>query len=204
MPQPTTGFAHPYFPARDPERRWLFKLELTVPTIVANTTTGGANTVAEVLSFNAQSVTLPSVTIDPIIIPHLNQDVKVAGRPSLGEMTVVYLNAFNLRAVKILEAWHRAIYRPSTEKLGFAAQYKTNGTLFVLCPDLTVFKTYQILGCWPSTIGDKEYDWSASENVTRTVSFQVDKVLDPDDQNTISGAAPHEIPSINSALQTNR
>jgi hypothetical protein len=200
MPSPQPGFAHPYFPARDPERRWLFKLELTVPSIISTATTGGANSVAEVLAFNAQSVTLPSVTIDPIIIPHMNQDVKVAGRPSLGEMTVVYLNAFNLRAVSVLESWHRAIYKPSTETLGFATQYKTNGTLLVLCPNLEVFKTYQIMGCWPSSIGDKEYDWSASENVTRTVTFQVDKILDPHDQDGSSGGVRHTIPSPNAAL----
>lgn len=182
MPQPVPGFAHPYFPARDPERRWLFKLELTVPPAIFNATTGGANSIAEVLSFNAQSVTLPSVTIDPIIIPHMNQDVKVAGRPSLGEMTVVFLNAYNLRATSVLEAWHRAIYRPSTEQMGYATAYKTNGTVLVLYPNLDIFKFYQIQGCWPSSIGDKEYDWSASENVTRTVTFQVDKVLDPADQ----------------------
>jgi hypothetical protein len=190
MPQPIPGFAHPYFPARDPERRWLFKLELTVPPAIFNAPTGGANSIAEVISFNAQSVTLPSVTIDPIIIPHMNQDVKVAGRPSLGEMTVVYLNAYNLRAVSVLESWHRAIYQPSTEQMGFATAYKTNGTLLVLFPNLDVFKAYQIQGCWPSSIGDKEYDWSASENVTRTVTFQVDKVLDPEDQDGSSGAAP--------------
>lgn len=194
MPNPPAGFAHPYFPARDPERRWLFKLELTVPTAVSSAVTGGANSVAEVLSFNAQSVTLPSVTIDPIIIPHMNQDIKVAGRPSLGEMTVVYLNAFNLRAVSVLETWHRAIYKPSTEQLGYAVQYKTNGTLLVLRPDLSVFKTYQIMGAWPSSIGDKEYDWSASENVTRTVTFQVDKILDPYDQDGSTGAAPSANP----------
>jgi hypothetical protein len=201
MPNPQSGFAHPYFPARDPERRWLFKLELTIPSIVRSLG-GGSGNLAEILAFNAQSVTLPSVTIDPIVIPHLNQDVKVAGRPSLGEMTVVFLNAFNLRSIKILEAWHRSIYTPSTEKLGFAAQYKTNGTLFVLCPDLTVFKTYQVMGAWPSSIGDKEYDWSASENVTRTVTFQVDKVLDPDDQNS-PPTGTHNVPGINSSLSAN-
>ena len=197
MPQPMPGFAHPYFPARDPERRWLFKLELTIPAAVSSAPTGGANTVAEVMSLNAQSVTLPSVTIDPIIIPHMNQDVKVAGRPSLGEMTIVYLNAYNLRSVSILEAWHRAIYTPSTEKMGFAAAYKTNGSLLVLYPNLDVFKTYQIMGCWPSSIGDKEYDWSASENVTRTVTFQVDKILDPADQDGSSGAALTSLPTGN-------
>ena len=182
---PPGGFTHPYFPVDDPERRWLFKLVINVPGSVGSATSGGSNSTSSILEINAQSVTLPSPTIDPIIIPHLNQDVKVAGRPSLGEMNVVFLNGFNKRAVAILERWHHLIFRPSTEQMGFASAYKTTGSLFVLYPDFEIFKTYNFAGCWPSSIGDKEYDWSASESVTRTVTFQVDKVLDPDDQKSI-------------------
>jgi hypothetical protein len=165
MAQPKSGFAHPYFPNRDPERRWLFKLTLTVPASVSafpsvGGGTGGptASTAQEILSFNAQNVTVPSVTMDAIVIPHLNQDVKVAGRPTLGEMSVTLLNSYDLQAVRVIEAWHRLIYRPSTEQLNFASAYKTNGTLFVYKPDFEIFKRYDIKGCWPSSVGDKEYD----------------------------------------------
>lgn len=180
MAQPPQGFAHPYFNGIDPERRWLFRLEFTMPSLE----------VGHILTINAQSVTVPSVIIEPIILPHLNQDVKVAGRPSLGEMTVVYLTGYDPdhNALETLEKWHRLIYRPSTEQLGFASTYKANGTLTVLYPDLQEFKYYEIKGAWPSSIGDKEYDWSVSENVIRTVTFQVDKVLDQTDSNSITGA----------------
>jgi hypothetical protein len=188
MAQPQSGFAHPYFPTRDPERRWLFKITLTVPAGISSFPSAGgggqgptASTAQEILSFNAQHVSVPSVAIETITIPHLNQDVKVAGRPTLGEMTVTLLNSYDLQAVRVIEAWHRLIYKPSTEELNFAANYKTNGTLFVFKPNFDIFKTYQIKGCWPSNIGDKEYDWAASESVTRTITFQVDKVLDMDD-----------------------
>lgn len=178
MAQPLQGFAHPYFHGIDPERRWLFRLEFAMPRLE----------VGHILSINAQSVTLPSVTIEPIIIPHLNQDVKVAGRPTLGEMTVVFLTGYDPshNALETLEKWHRLIFRPSTEQLGFASDYKANGTLTVLQPDLGEFKHYYIRGAWPSSIGDKEYDWSVSENVIRTVMFQVDKVLDPSDADVSS------------------
>ena len=147
------------------ERRWLFKLTLTVPAgVSAFPSAGGggqgptASTAQEILSFNAQNVVVPSVTIDAITIPHLNQDVKVAGRPTLGDMSVTLLNSYELQAVRVIEAWHRLIYRPSTEELNFAANYKTNGTLFVYKPNFDVFKRYDIKGCWPAMVGDKEYD----------------------------------------------
>lgn len=188
MAQPRSGFAHPYFPNRDPERRWLFKLTLTIPRTISTFPSAGgggqsptASSAEEIISFNAQNVTVPSITIDAITIPHLNQDVKVAGRPTLGDMSVTIINSYDLQAVRVIEAWHRLIYKPSTEELNYAANYKTNGTLFVFRPDFSIFKTYDIKGCWPASIGDKEYDWSASESVTRTITFHVDKVLDQDD-----------------------
>ncbi len=181
-----TGFAHPYFPSRDPERRWLFKLTLTMPrgiSINGGGDPGNGPTVSgaeEVLSLSAQNVTVPTVTMDAIVIPHMNQDVKVAGRPTLGEMSVTILNSYDLQAVRIIEAWHRLIYDPAKEQLGFAASYKTNGTLFVYKPNFEIFKNYSIQGCWPSSVGDKEYDWSTSDSVTRTITFQVDKVIGND------------------------
>ena len=187
MAQAPTGFAHPYFNGIDPERRWLYRLEFTLPAL----------DVKHILTINAQSVTLPSVIVEPIIIPHLNQDVKVAGRPSLGEMTVVYLTGYDNshNALETLEKWHRLIYRPSTEQLGFANTYKADGDLIILKPDLSEFKQYHVKGAWPSSIGDKEYDWSVSENVIRTVTFQVDKVLDPTDDSGITGSGFGVTPS---------
>ena len=173
---------HPYFPSRDPERRWLFKLSLTIPKGINASAFGEgitANSASEVFSLNAQSVTVPSFSVDAITIPHLNQDVKVAGRPTLGDMSVTIINSYQMQSVAIIEAWHHLIYEPGKEVLGFAASYKTDGTLFVLKPNLQIFKQYTIQGCWPASIGDKEYDWSASESVTRTITFHVDKVIDP-------------------------
>ena len=128
--------------------------------------------------------------MDPIIIPHLNMDVKVAGRPTLDVMTVTFLTAYNADAIGILEDWHHRVYRPSTETIGLAENYKADCDLIVLRPgsnnDVEDWKIYKVLGTWPSDIGAREYDWAASENTTRTVTFQVDKVLAPRDQNSIS------------------
>ena len=136
---------------------------------------GVANT--DILTLNAQSVSLPSYTFAPIIIPHLNTDIKFAGRPSLGNMNVLFLNAYNLDAIRIIEAWHYKIYQPDTEQAGFAAQYKANAHLVVYLPDFSEFKHYDVLGIWPEDVGTKDYDWAVSDHVTRQVSFSVDKEI---------------------------
>ena len=201
------GVLHPYFPSRDPERRWLFKLSLTIPAGVSGVPGVGfgvaANTASEIFSLNAQSVTVPSFSVDAITIPHLNQDVKVAGRPTLGDMSVTIINSYQMQSIAILEAWHHLIYNPGPETMGFAATYKTDGTLFVLYPNLDIYKQYIIQGCWPASIGDKEYDWSASESVTRTITFHVDKVLDPDNSGNLPVAAVAVPTGPNSIVRAN-
>jgi hypothetical protein len=104
-------------------------------------------------------------------------------------MTVTFLTAYNRDAIAILEAWQQRIYRPSTESIGLAANYKADCDLIVLRPgpDNAVedWKIYKCLGIWPSDIGAREYDWSVSENTTRSVTFQVDKVLSPGDSTSV-------------------
>lgn len=136
------------------------------------------------------NVTVPAYVMEPIIIPHLNVDVKVTGRPTLDVMTVTFLTAYNRDAVSILEGWQQRVFRASTESIGLAANYKADCDLIVLKPgpdnSIEDWKIYKCLGIWPSDIGAREYDWSVSENTTRSVTFQVDKVLPPSDSSSVT------------------
>lgn len=160
----------------DPEHRWLYHVEFAIGGLGI----GEAN----VLKVNATSVSIPTYQIEATPIQVLNQDVKVAGRPTLGEMTVTFMTGYknDNNVVKILEAWSRKIYTPSSEELGYAEDYKAEGNLIVYQPKMTEFKQYKFQGAWPTNIGEISYEWAASDNVTRSVTFSVDKVLDPDDQ----------------------
>jgi len=163
-------YKHPYFPKLDPERQWLFRLELTVGPIGLD---------SEILSVNAHQVTLPGVTITPIVVPHMNLDVKFAGRPAQGDMSVTFLTAYNKDAVDQLEQWMTKIYDEDTENIGLVEEYKVDGVLVVLKPGLVTWKEYKINGVFPTSVGDRSYDWAASAHVVRTATFSVDKVLPP-------------------------
>ena len=176
MANPTGNNVHPYLPSRDPERRWLFRLEFALPAAIAQ--------LAPILTINAQAVSVPSYDIPPIIIPHLNVDVKVAGRPTLGQMTVAFNTGYNTDAIDVLERWAHLVYRPDSEEIGFKRNYIGHCNLVVLQGSQD-WKVYDIQGVWPSSIGTRDYDWSVSEHVVRQVTFEVDKVLPP----TLSSAA---------------
>lgn len=163
---------HPYFPNVDPERKWLFRLEFgSVP--------GYGGNAMDILAINARQVTIPSYQITPIIVPHMNHDVKVAGRPTLPDMTVTFQNAYNYDAIEVLENWGQYVYDGESEQMGYAEEYKIDGLLLVYDTKQYVRKTYQLKGCFPLNIGDKDYDWTASDVSMRTATFSLDKVLDP-------------------------
>ena len=103
-------------------------------------------------------------------------------------MNVLFLNAYNLDAIRIIEAWHYKIYQPDTEEAGFAAQYKANCHLVIYLPDFSEFKHYDVLGIWPEDVGTKDYDWAVSDHVTRQVSFSVDKIIPGTAGNGITGS----------------
>ena len=175
--QGNNKYTHPYIVNKDPERRWLYRIEFSnLPTGVTS----------EILAINAMSVTLPTYQIEATTLNFLNQDVKIAGRPSLGEMSITFMSGYdeNTNAIKVLEAWSRAIYTPSSEEIGLAENYKAEGTLIILKPAVEEWKTYEFQGVWPTNVGEKSYEWSASDNVTRSVTFSVDKVLDPEDRSS--------------------
>lgn len=161
---------HPYFSRLDPERQWLFRLELGVNTILDSTA-------SDILAINAQNVTLPGIAITPVVIPYLNMDVKFAGRATQGDMTVTFLNAYNKDATKVLERWMSKIFDEVTEEMGLVEEYKVDGFLVVLKPNHRVWKQYALRGVFPTTPGDRAYDWTASANTTRSATFSVDKVL---------------------------
>lgn len=165
-------YLHPYFQKLDPERDWLYRLELSLTSI-------GLATGLDVLSINASTVSIPSPVAGEVIVSQLNQDVKFSGRATLADMTVTFFTAYNQDAVEILEQWGRKVFDPETEVMGYSEEYKVDGDFIVLYPNLTPFKLYKLKGVFPKDIGTKEYGWANTANVTRAVTFSIDKVLEP-------------------------
>lgn len=153
----------------DPIRNWLYRLEFATTFLTD-----------EILNVNASDVTHPTFNFTSVIISHLNQDVKFAGRPVLGPMTVTFISAYNSDAITEIEKWMNKIYDPETEELGFAEDYKADCSLIILKPDLSTHRTYLLKGCYPENPGDGAWAWANTANETRSVMFSVDKIIPKD------------------------
>lgn len=165
---------HPYFKKLEPVRQWLYRLELTLN----NLPNLGASA-SDVLTINAFNVTLPGMTFDPLTVPYINHDVKFAGRGTQGDMTVTFNTAYSAQgdSLEKLEQWMLNIFHPETEEMGLADDYKCDGNVILLKPNLEEWKIWKVQGVWPSNPGDLALDWSGNAAVTRSTTFSVDKVL---------------------------
>lgn len=163
------AYKHPYFGNQskmDPVRNYLYRLEFAA-TFLDN----------ETLNINASDVSHPSINFTSDIISYLNQDVKFAGRPTLGPMTVVFLSAYNRDAVVEVEKWMTLMYDQETEEMGFAEDYKADCALIILKPNLAVHRSYIMKGCYPENPGDGAFAWANTGHEIRSVTFSIDKAL---------------------------
>lgn len=162
------AYTNPYFgntSQMDPVRNWLYRLEFAT-TFLNN----------EILNINASDVSHPSFNFAAVLISHLNMDIKFAGRPTLGPMTVTFFAAYNRDAILEMEKWVKRIFDPDTEEMGFAEDYKADCNMIILKPDFSVHREYLIKGCYPENPGDGAFAWANTANETRSVTFSIDKI----------------------------
>jgi hypothetical protein len=164
---------HPYFVHRDVERNWLYTLEFSGAGISQQ------DVIA--ISGNAQDVSVPAPTTDPVNIDYLNLTMKAAGRAVVGELTATYYSSYdqNFDAADAIERWFQKVFDINTEVLGLVDEYKANADLVIYNPKLQVYKTYTMAGVFPIDPGQRTYSWTNSAPTLRTARFSVDKIYDP-------------------------
>lgn len=96
---------------------------------------------------------LPNITNDPLEVGHGNSNVKYAGRANFQGMdTLSVVDWITTDMEKIVNAWHKQVYNPETDQIGWAADYKKNGMVTEFGPDGTFYRNWKIKGIWPSGV----------------------------------------------------
>lgn len=121
------------------------------------------------------SFPLPSVTVEALEIAHGNSSVSVAGKVSYSEGELVIKDAIGADIEKIIEAWHHQVYDPKTDKIGFAADYKRQGSVDEFAPDGSYVRTWTLRGCWPTVVNYGELNNESNDKKTITATIKYDK-----------------------------
>jgi len=129
----------------------------------------------ENLALDILSASRPSLNFNFDTISRLNEQFKFAANPTWEDITCTFYD-FDRganSASQILWKWARAIYDPVTGAMGAAIQYKTNATLVILSPDGSIAETWDLFGCFPSSLSFNEVTYGGADalQVEMTLSF---------------------------------
>ena len=116
----------------------------------------------------------PSTTISPIEVHYHNNSLKVAGKPTTSEATIVVNDYIGLDMQHKLQRWYNKTYDPKTQKIGLASEYKKSGTITEFAPNGTLPRSWTLKGVWMSDFKLGEYDQQGNAIRQLTATLQVD------------------------------
>ena len=135
----------------------------------------GAGTEAIMLSL--VNFSLPTVSNEVINIKHGNTDVKFAGTTQWqgsDQLTVVDYITTDIQ--KIVSDWRELVYRPATDEIGWAVEYKKEGEVSLVGPDGTNERVWKYEGIWPSQVNYGEVNHESTTDVVRVeIQIQYDR-----------------------------
>jgi hypothetical protein len=128
-----------------------------------------------VLSLSLKSFPIPTVTIDALEISFLNENRKVAGKVSFGDMEIKFHDYVDINTAHICKLWHEQVYNPFTGKIGLARNYKKDGIIELFAPEGSYSRYYYVQQCWPKSFDHGSIDMDTSDSVLITMTLAVDK-----------------------------
>ncbi len=143
----------------------------------------------ETLVLSLKTADIPGMSLVKQGIKYFNTTSNYAGALSQFEnLTLGYHDYIDRDVLGILSRWYRKVYCPKTGSIGWARDYKRNGSLFLLPPGMPASdcpgvveseefadRTYRIKGAFPLVLKYPELDHdSEGENTIIQLEISVD------------------------------
>lgn len=135
------------------------------------------------LRFMLVSFPLPKETTEASDISYFNQTIKVAGKTTFDNTTMVLRDAIEYDTEQKFLNWRKKVYDPENGTMGLAADYKCDATVYEYTPNKESYRTWRIIGCWPSSIdyGEMTYDDGGEKQLTVGITYDYAYRADLDD-----------------------
>lgn len=127
------------------------------------------------LSLAAQSFPLPTESSGIITVNYGNTQVKFAGQTSWSAGSLTLRDYIDPDMEAIIMTWRQKVYNPKDDSIGWAKNYKHNGTITEVAPDGTYQREWQLVGCWPSDVDYGSLDNTSDSLKLLTMTIQYDK-----------------------------
>jgi hypothetical protein len=134
------------------------------------------------LRFMLVSFPLPKETTETSDINYFNQTIKVAGKTTFDNTTMVLRDAIEFDTERRFLNWRKRVYDPATGLMGLAADYKSEATVIEYTPNKEQYRKWRIIGCFPSGIdyGDLTYDDGGEKQLSITITYDYAYRMDID------------------------
>lgn len=124
------------------------------------------------LRFMLKSFPLPKETTETSDINYFNQTIKVAGRTTFDNFTMILRDAIGFDVEQQFLNWRNRVYEPRTGRMGLAAMYKLDAIVYEFTPNRDYYRSWRCEGCFPTAVdyGDMDYDDGGEKQISVTLS----------------------------------
>lgn len=127
-----------------------------------------------------ESITVPNITLEPIVLAYLNEDRKVPGAVTFAEATLVIKDFIAPDIAAEFMKWFQLVYDYETGGIGYASEIKKDTDLALFGPKIItgeLLRTWRLIGLWPSQYNLNELNMTNRNGYhTLNVVFQVDRM----------------------------
>lgn len=130
----------------------------------------------ELIRLSVEKVQMPALNTAVMHLRYMNEDVKVSGGAHVGANSIVVRDFVDKPTLRVLNKWMEKVHDPATGKIGYASDYKKQGTIQLVDPKGEIKRAVVAKGVWPSsmTFSDLTYETDQGE-VKISLTLQVDR-----------------------------
>jgi hypothetical protein len=132
----------------------------------------------QIVQFWLKTFPFPETTNSVKKTPYFNEERKWAGEVTVADVTVTLNEYVDVRASEAMAEWRAKVFDPETGLVGRTGDYKIDGTMHYLSPDLNPSeeKKWELQGVWPSSFKAGDGDMASADQVEVSVTLVIDLV----------------------------
>lgn len=129
------------------------------------------------LTIRCQSATLPGAEMEPITVELHGVALRYRGRRTYsGQFTVMFAENVDWTTYQLFRDWHNLMLSWETNTGSSSAVYKVPATITCYDDAGNEVKSFQLIGVWPQSVPDVQFDGSQSGYVQPEITFAFDTV----------------------------
>lgn len=124
--------------------------------------------------FFIRSATLPSETVEPIVVPRMNSEVKFAGKVKYNDWTVEVIDTIEMDNYAIFRAYQKMIYDASTGKVDKKSNYTGNAVIKIMNSTIDPISDFILSNLWITNLEPPQLQHGSTDLYKFKATFKYD------------------------------